>query len=124
MGMQGAHAFAAGMGGMRTAGDLVARMQMTRGMRLKDAKEYVAGKLGVSVMDLHDPLTMTERRGELQIGRIVDQDAFYAGEANAIEAKFRIADVLDVPINCVERFKDHAGWAAGRAQARPAAPLA
>jgi len=115
MGMQGAHAFAAGMGGMRTAGDLVARMQMTRGMRLKDAKEYVAGKLGVSVMDLHDPLTMTERRGELQIGRIVDQDAFYAGEANAIEAKFRIADVLDVPINCVERFKDHAGWAAGRA---------
>ena len=35
---------------MRTAGDLVARMQMTRGMRLAKAKEYVA-KLGVSVLD-------------------------------------------------------------------------
>ena len=29
------HALAAGMGGIRTAGDLVARMQMARGMRLE-----------------------------------------------------------------------------------------
>ena len=36
----------------RTAGDLVARMQMTRRMRLKEAKQYVAGKLGCSTRDL------------------------------------------------------------------------
>ncbi|MBS4024304.1 MAG: [dimethylamine--corrinoid protein] Co-methyltransferase, partial [Clostridia bacterium] len=42
------HALASGMGGIRTSGDLVARMQMSRGMRINDAKEYVAGKLGVS----------------------------------------------------------------------------
>ena len=29
--------------------------------------------------------------------------------ANQIEAKFNIARVLDVPINCVERFKERAG---------------
>ena len=48
VGMHSAHVHAAGMGGMRAAGDLVARMQMTRGMRLKEAKEHVAGKLGVA----------------------------------------------------------------------------
>ena len=53
-----AHSVASGMGGIRTAGDLVARMQMTRGMRLKEAKAYVAGKLGVAAGDLSDPVVM------------------------------------------------------------------
>ncbi len=52
--MASTHALASGMGGMRTAGDLVARMQMTRGMRLPQAKQYVADKLGCSVLDLSD----------------------------------------------------------------------
>ncbi len=46
------HALASGMGGMRAAGDLVARMQMTRGMKINKAKAYVADKLRVSVSDL------------------------------------------------------------------------
>ena len=50
------HAIASGMGGMRTAGDLVARMQMTRGMKIDEAKKYVADKLNVSVSDLTDPV--------------------------------------------------------------------
>ena len=50
------------MGGMRAAGDLVARMQMTRGMRLKEAKVYVAGKLVVTPFDLSDPVVMTDVR--------------------------------------------------------------
>ena len=54
--MEGAHAQASGMGGMRAAGDLVARMQMTRRMRLKEAKQYVAGKLGCTPRDLSDPI--------------------------------------------------------------------
>jgi len=49
------HSIASGMGGMRAAGDLVARMQMSRGMRIKEAKEYVANKLGVSIFNLSDP---------------------------------------------------------------------
>ena len=67
-GMALTHAHASGMGGMRAAGDLVARMQMTRGMKIQQAKEYVADKLGVSVRDLTDPVIMTEVRDDLQIG--------------------------------------------------------
>jgi len=44
-----AHIMATGMGGLRGAGDLVAWMQMTRKMKLPEAKRYVAEKLGVSV---------------------------------------------------------------------------
>lgn len=95
------HAHASGMGGMRAAGDLVARMQMTRGMKIKEAKEYVAGKLKISVSDLTDPVIMTEVRQDLQIGEITPLPGCNKG----IEAKFRIAEVLDIDINCVNRFK-------------------
>jgi len=96
---------------MRTAGDLVARMQITRGMRLPKAKEYVAGKLGVSVLDLCDPGVMYEVRGELGLGRFYDSESTYPAEPLAMEAKFRIAELLDVPINCVGRFRTLAGLA-------------
>ena len=96
------HAHASGMGGMRAAGDLVARMQMTRGMKIQPAKEYVADKLGVSVPDLTDPVIMTEVRDELQIGVMTP----LPGCAKGIEAKFRIAELLDIDIGCVKRFKD------------------
>jgi dimethylamine--corrinoid protein Co-methyltransferase len=95
------HAIASGMGGMRAAGDLVARMQMTRGMRIQDAKEYVAAKLKVSVSDLADPVMMGEVREELQIGSINP----LPGCAQGIEAKHRIAEVLGIDMNCVRRFK-------------------
>ncbi len=100
------HALAAGMGGMRTAGDLVARMQMTRGMRLEQAKTYVAERLGVSVLDLCDPLVMHDVRRELGLGLIPVQELTYPSEPGSIEAKFHIAEVLDVPINCVRQFKN------------------
>ena len=58
------HALAAGMGGIRTAGDLVARMQMSQGMRLPQAKQYVADRLGCSVRDLGDSYAMEQIRGE------------------------------------------------------------
>jgi dimethylamine--corrinoid protein Co-methyltransferase len=104
--MQGTHTQAAGMGGMRAAGDLVARMQMTRGMRLKEAKEYVAGKLGVSTFDLSDPAVMTDVRNEHGFGRIHSYAISQPAQANFIEAKFNIARVLDIPINCVDRFRE------------------
>ena len=108
MGMQGTHTQAAGMGGMRAAGDLVARMQMTRGMRLREAKQYVADKLSVSTFDLSDPATMTEVRNEHGFGRIHSYAISHPAQANFIEAKFNISRVLDVPINCIERFKERA----------------
>jgi hypothetical protein len=103
--MHNAHAQAAGMGGMRAGGDLVARMQMTRGMRLKEAKAYVAGKLGVTPFDLSDTVVMTEVRNEMGFGRIHSYAISQPWQANMIEAKFNIARVLDIPINCVEQFK-------------------
>jgi hypothetical protein len=30
----------------------------------------------------------------------------YAGSAKGIEAKFHIAELLDIEINCVNKFKD------------------
>jgi len=95
------HIMASGMGGIRTAGDLVARMQMARRMRLPEAKSYVAGKLGVSVQDLSNEHVMREVREELDIGIITS----VPGSAKGMEAKFRIARLLDIEINSVNRFK-------------------
>jgi len=104
LGMALTHAHASGMGGMRAAGDLVARMQMTRGMRIQEAKAYVADKLRISVSELADPVIMSEIRDDLQIGMITP----LPGCAKGIEAKFRIAEVLGTDINCLQRFKDRA----------------
>jgi len=102
MGMAVSHAIASGMGGMRAAGDLVARMQMTRGMRIDDAKKYVADKLNVAVSDLTDPVVMTEIREDLDLGVVTP----LPGCAKGIEAKLRIAEVLDIDINCIRRMKN------------------
>jgi len=107
--MEGAHAHAAGMGGYRTAGDLVARMQMTRRMRLKDAKQYVAGKLGCSTRDLSDPIAMETIRQDHGIGNLACTSAVHPAEAGMIEAKFNIGKLLDIPINSVERFRARVG---------------
>ncbi len=77
-------------------------MQMTRGMKIQPAKKYVADKLGVSVPDLTDPVIMTEVRDDLQIGVMTP----LPGCAKGIEAKFRIAELLDIDIGCVRRFRD------------------
>lgn len=102
LGMAITHAIASGMGGMRTAGDLVARMQMTRGMKIREAKEYVAKKLSVSVLELSDPVIMAEVRDDLNIGLVRSLPKRVKG----IDAKFRIAEVLGIDINCVNRFKE------------------
>ncbi len=102
LGMAVSHAIASGMGGMRAAGDLVARMQMTRGMKIDDAKKYVADKLKVSVSDLTDPVIMTEVREDLDIGSVSPLPQC----AKGIEAKLRIAEVLGIDINCIRRLKN------------------
>jgi len=99
------HAIASGMGGMRAAGDLVARMQMTRGMKIDVAKAYVADKLRISVSNLTDPVIMTEIREDLEIGTMYP----LPGCAKGLEAKIRIAELLGIEINCIRRMKNK-GW--------------
>ena len=96
-----AHIMAAGMGGIRTTGDLVAWMQMNRRMKLADTKQYVADKLGIAVIDLTDEDVMYSLRGDLGIG-VVTGDP---GRATGITAKFKIAELLGIEINSVNYFK-------------------
>jgi dimethylamine--corrinoid protein Co-methyltransferase len=109
--MDVAHSCASGMNGLRAAGDLVARLQMARGMRITEAKRYVAERLGCTPRDLSDNLAMHELRGELRMGRIFETESTYFADPSPLEAKWHIAERLDLPINSVERLK--AGLAAG-----------
>ena len=95
------HTVTSGMGGLRTAGDLVARMQMTRGMKIAAAKKYVAHKLGISTTELIDEVVMREVREDHKIGFITSR----GGHPKGIEAKHHIARLLDIDINSVTRFK-------------------
>jgi dimethylamine--corrinoid protein Co-methyltransferase len=95
------HALASGMGGIRTTGDLVARMQL-RKMRLPEAKRYVADKLHVGLLDLTDSTVMRELRRELDIGVVTG----VPGAAKGIEAKTHIAGLLGIPVNCVRTLRE------------------
>ena len=99
--MQIAHIMASGMGGIRTAGDLVAWMQISRRMKIAEAKNYVADRLGVSLPDLTDEAVMREVRNDLGIGTITAT----AGGPKGIRAKLKIAELLDIQINSVTRFQ-------------------
>ncbi len=107
LGAEATHGIAASMGGVRTAGDLVLRMQLSHKMKIDEAKKYVAEKLNVSLEELCDVVTMSEVREELGLGLGHVEPC---AEANiGMEAKFRIAELLGIKINSVERFKERAG---------------
>jgi hypothetical protein len=94
------HIMASGMGGIRTAGDLVAWMQISRRMKLDEAKKYVAKKLGVDGSDLTNEEVMRRLREDLGIGIITS----VAGSPKGIRAKMKIAELLEIPINSVTLF--------------------
>jgi dimethylamine--corrinoid protein Co-methyltransferase len=96
-----AHIMASCMGGIRTAGDLVAWMQMSRKMKIHEAKAYVAKKLGIEVMDLTNEEVMRPLREELGIGTVTS----VAGSPKGIRAKIKIAELLDIQIPSVDLFK-------------------
>jgi len=91
---------AIGLGGLRTAGDLVARAQMEKKLKIRDAKAYVAKKLAVEPMTLSDEYAMAELRKKLDIGLIIG----LTGYAKGLAAKARIAKTCDFRINCVTRL--------------------
>lgn len=105
MGMHMAHIMSSGMGGLRTAGDLVAWMQISRRMKINDAKQYVAQKLGIEVIDLSNEEVMRRIREDLGIGIITS----VAGSPKGILAKIKIAELLEIPINSVTLFKSQLG---------------
>lgn len=100
-GMAVPHFLASGMGGIRTAGDLVARMQFTKNMKIDKAKEYVAKKVGISALDIADEFIMRELREELKIGVITG----LPGAPRGIAAKMNIEKLLGVKINSCEKFR-------------------
>ncbi|MBN1426504.1 hypothetical protein JXA88_18295 [Candidatus Fermentibacteria bacterium] len=95
-----AHIMAAGMGGIRTSGDLVAWMQMRRKMRIAEAKRYVAKNLGIDLIDLTNEEVMYQLRQDLGIGVVTG----VPGDPEGIVAKCRIAQLLGISINSVDRF--------------------
>ena len=105
MGIQIAHITASCMGGIRTAGDLVAWMQMSRKMKIQEAKQYVAKKMDVDVLELTNEHVMRERRRELKIGTVTS----IAGSPKGIRAKWKVAELLDINIRSVDLFKKQLG---------------
>jgi dimethylamine--corrinoid protein Co-methyltransferase len=99
--MDMAHMIASGMGGIRTAGDLVARMEYAKNMKVDKAKEYVAKKLEVSTMDIADEHVMRDLREELKIGVVTG----VPGAPRGIAAKMNIEKLLDIKINSCEKFR-------------------
>lgn len=100
MGMSISHIMASCMGGIRTSGDLVAWMQMTRKMRINEAKDYVAERLGIDRIDLTNEDVMRGLREDLGIGTVVS----VAGSPKGIRAKRNVAKLLDINIRSVDLF--------------------
>jgi dimethylamine--corrinoid protein Co-methyltransferase len=98
-----AHFVASGMGGIRTAGDLVARMEFSKRMKVGKAKEYVAKKLGVTPFDLSDEYVFRDLREERGLGVITGVPKTPKG----IAAKMNIEDLLDIKINSCEKFRQY-----------------
>ncbi len=101
MGMPISHIMTSGMSGIRAAGDLVARMQLAKSMRIGEAKDFVAKKLDVTTDDLSDEYVMRELREELGIGVITS----VAGAPKGIAAKMNIEKLLGIDINCCDKFR-------------------
>jgi dimethylamine--corrinoid protein Co-methyltransferase len=95
-----------GMGGLRTAGDLVAWMQITQRMKINEAKAYVAGKLGIDIIDLTNEEVMHQLREDLGLGLVTS----VSGSPKGIRAKMKIAELLDIQINSVSLFRSQTGY--------------
>lgn len=96
-----AHSLCSGMGGIRTSGDLVSRMELARSMRIGEAKAYVAKKLGVDPFELSNEGLMRDMREELGIGVITA----VPGLPKGIPAKMNIENLLGIKINSCEHFR-------------------
>ena len=76
-------------------------MQITRKMKIHEAKAYVAKKLKIDPLDLTDEEVMRPIREDLGIGMVTS----VAGSPKGIRAKWKIAELLDISIPSVDLFK-------------------
>ena len=83
------------------------RLQLPQQLRINEAQKYVADKLGLTVEEISDVVTMADVREERGFGLANFEP--YAESNIGMEAKFKIAEALDIKINSVERFKERAG---------------
>ncbi len=95
------HYMASGMGGIRTAGDLVARMEYSKNMKVDAAKKYVAKKLDLDALQIGDEQIMRDKREELKLGVVTG----LPGAPRGIAAKMNIEKLLGITINSCEKFR-------------------
>jgi len=79
---------------------------MTRKLKIQEAKEYVAGKLGIELIDLTNEEVMRQLREDLGLGLVTS----VSGSPKGIRAKMKIAEFLEIRINSVELFKSQTGY--------------
>ena len=75
-------------------------MQLTKQMKIDQAKAYVAERLNVAVRDLTDETIMAKKRESLGLSSVIPDHVEYTG----IAAKTQISRLLDIPIRSVELF--------------------
>ena len=76
----------------------------------------------MSVLDLSDATVMLDVRKERGLGSVTEAgEVIGVDDPVGLEAKFQIADLLDIPINSVERFTAMPGPRLSQEPAEPPA---
>ena len=97
-----AHGLCSGMGGMRTTGDLVCRMQFAKNMKIDEAKKYVADKLEIDTFQLNEEGYVRDIREREGIGVVTGQPNTPKG----MPAKMNIEKVLGITISNCEHYRN------------------
>lgn len=90
------------MGGMRTTGDLVCRMQFAKSMKIDAAKKYVADKLEIDPFQLTEENYIRDIREKLGLGVVTGQP----NSPKGLPAKMNIEKVLDITISTCEHYRN------------------
>ncbi len=78
-------------------------MQLTKRMKIEQAKAYVAQKLDMNVRDLTNETVMNRVREAKGLSSVIPDHVEYAG----IAAKSKIAKLLDITIHSVDLYEKH-----------------
>ena len=90
------------MGGMRTTGDLVCRMQFAKNMKIDEAKKYVADKLEIDTFQLTEEGYVRDIREREGLGIVTGQP----NSPKGLAAKMNIEKVLDLKISTCEHYRN------------------
>lgn len=99
------HYISSGLGGIRTTGDLVGRVQLRNKCKISESKKYVMDKLGIDENELNDECFMRNYREEHGLGTVTT----IGGAPYGLEAKFNIEEILDIEIASCKHFREVTG---------------